>query len=88
MSILEDELEERYPIEDGDGITMTRSQLAFQLRSAYRAGATRDHRRTPQGRKELQSTCAALRDAGLLPDDADLEAIVSSVLEGRTRAIA
>lgn len=42
MSILNEELEERYPIEEGDCITLTREQLALQLRRAYKAGATRD----------------------------------------------
>ena len=43
MSILNEELEERYPIEEGDCITLTREQLALQLRRAYKAGATRDY---------------------------------------------
>lgn len=87
MSILEDELEERYPIEDGDTITMTRSQLALQLRRAYKAGAMRDYTRTPQGVKEFNAICSALHEKRLLPDDADFEAIVDSVIEGRMRAI-
>lgn len=44
MSILNEELEERYPIEEGDCITLTREQLALQLRRAYKAGATRDYK--------------------------------------------
>lgn len=53
MSILNEELEERYPIEEGDCITLTREQLALQLRRAYKAGATRDYKRTPHGHTEL-----------------------------------
>lgn len=87
MSILEDELEERYPLEGDDTITMTRSQLALQLRRAYKAGATRDYTRTPQGVKEFDAICSALHEKRLLPDDADFEAIVDSVIEGRMRAI-
>lgn len=49
MSILNEELEERYPIEEGDCITLTREQLALQLRRAYKAGATRDYKRTRTG---------------------------------------
>lgn len=32
VSILNEELEERYPIEEGECITLTREQLALQLR--------------------------------------------------------
>lgn len=53
MSIINEELEDRYPIEEGDRITLTREQLALQLRRAYKAGATRDFTRTPHGHSEL-----------------------------------
>lgn len=53
MSILDDELEERYPMPDGDGelVTLTRSELEAMRRAAYRAG--RLARRTPEERALL-----------------------------------
>lgn len=71
MSILNEELEERYPIEEGDCITLTREQLALQLRRAYKAGATRDYKRTPHGHTELVEIIGNLQDSHLLPDGTD-----------------
>lgn len=38
MSILNEELEERYPIEEGDCITLTREQLAVTVASRIQGG--------------------------------------------------
>ena len=87
MSILNEELEERYPIEEGDCITLTRDQLALQLRRAYKAGATRDYKRTPHGHTELLKIIGILQDSRLLPDNTDFEDVVRTVLDGRVKAI-
>lgn len=87
MSILNEELEERYPIEEGDFITLTREQLALQLRRAYKAGATRDYKRTPHGHTELLKIIGTLQDSHLLPDGTDFEDVVRTVLDGRVKAI-
>lgn len=87
MSILNEELEERYPIEEGDCITLTREQLALQLRRAYKAGATRDYKRTPHGHTELVKVCGILQESRLLPEDTDFEAVVETVLDTRVKAI-
>lgn len=87
MSILNEELEERYPIEEGDCITLTREQLALQLRRAYKAGATRDYKRAPHGHTELLKIIGILQDSRLLPDNTDFEDVVRTVLDGRVKAI-
>lgn len=87
MSILNEELEERYPIEEGECITLTREQLALQLRRAYKAGATRDFRRTAHGNSELMKVCGMLYDSRLLPEDTDFEDVVRTVLDGRLKTI-
>lgn len=87
MSILNEELEERYPIEEGDCITLTREQLALQLRRAYKAGATRDYKRTPHGHTELVEIIGNLQDSHLLPDGTDFEDVVRTVLDGRVKAV-
>lgn len=87
MSILNDELEERYPIEEGDSIVISREQLALQLRRAYRAGATRDYRRTARGHSELMKMCGLLQESRLVPDGTDFEAVVRTVLDGRSKTI-
>lgn len=87
MSILNDELEERYPIEEGDSIVISREQLSLQLRRAYRAGATRDYRRTAHGHSELMKVCGILQESRLIPDGTDLEAVVRTVLDGRNKTI-
>ena len=85
MSILNEELEERYPIEEGDCITLTRERLALQR--AYKAGATRDYKRTPHGHTELVKVCGILQESRLLPEDTDFEAVVETVLDTRVKAI-
>ena len=87
MSILSDEMEDRYPIDGTEDVTISREQLALQLRRAYKAGATRDYTRTPQGVAEFNKVCGALFDSRLLPEDADFEAIVSVVLNARVKAV-
>lgn len=87
MSILNEELEERYPIEEGECITLTREQLALQLRRAYKAGATRDFRRTAHGNSELLKVCSILQESRLLSDGTDVEGVVRTVLDGRLETI-
>ena len=87
MSILNEELEERYPIEEGDCITLTREQLALHMRRAYKAGATRDFRRTAHGHSELMKVCGMLYNSRLLPEDTDFEEVVKTVLDGRLETI-
>lgn len=87
MSILTEELEERYPIEEGECITLTREQLALQLRRAYKAGATRDFRRTAHGHSELLKVCSILQESRLLSDGTDVEDVVRTVLDGRLETI-
>lgn len=87
MSIINEELEDRYPIEEGDRITLTREQLALQLRRAYKAGATRDFTRTPHGHSELLKVCGMLLDSHLLPEGTDFEDVVRTVSDARVKAI-
>lgn len=87
MSILNEELEERYPSEEGDQIVISREQLALQLRRAYKAGATRDYRRTAHGHSELLKVCGMLQESHLLPEDTDFEDVVRTVSDARIKAI-
>jgi len=61
LSILENEIEERYPVADGanETLTMTRQELMAALRSAYKAGAKR--RRT-----DMELHAAGVEDSRLL----------------------
>ena len=76
LTILEDELEDRYPTEDGadETLTLTRRTLMWQLRNAYRAGATRT--RTD---RELAALGPDMRDA-IRPAEERMD----DILVGRT----
>lgn len=88
MSIINEELEDRYPIEEGgDRITLTREQLALQLRRAYKAGATRDYKRTAHGHSELLKVCGILQESHLLPENTDFESVVRTVSDARVKVI-
>lgn len=81
MSIIEDEVEERYPLSGHGGIvTMSREQWERDLRDAYRAGATR----TPSGVELEAAVMVAGVEASRMVVDAMRRALTRDDTTGGT----